>query len=345
VARPAGEPSLSKLLAALGSAGLQKVVDDLHKTRVAWKRRVAEALSEFDAAMDGIESVKSAVAELVEKVVDFRDEYEKDSQGCAEFSIGVKGATMFQTIIEGPSGCGKTTLARHLAKVFFAAGLVKGGGPTSAKDPSEYFTEMQRGDAVTGYKDQAVVYLRDVVLTPNIGRKVVFIDEAPALCNGKDGKSADAESKAFVEELMKATQPAVESQRSLLILAGYGKRSSASDSSTTFEDVESANQGFIRRFSNILVVPQLEPCDIARIMVSQLKREHGLDLENKRRCPLYSADGLLTELVKARWDVSGDGKKPLRSLGAGFIADLVPSSRRGTASSTRSARVLRAKPT
>jgi energy-coupling factor transporter ATP-binding protein EcfA2 len=248
VARPAGEPSLSKLLAALGSAGLQKVVDDLHKTRVQWKRCVAEALSEFDAAMDGIESVKSAVAELVEKVVDFRDEYEKDNPGGAEFSIGVRGATMFQTIIEGPSGCGKTTLARHLAKVFYAAGLVKGGGATSAKDPSDYFTEMQKGDAMTGFKDQAVVYLRDVVLAPNIGKRVVFIDEAPALCNGKDGKSADAESKAFVEELMKATQPAVESQRSLLILAGYGKRSSASDSSTTFEDVESANQGFVRRF-------------------------------------------------------------------------------------------------
>jgi hypothetical protein len=58
-------------------------------------------------------------------------------------------------------------------------------------------------------------------------------------------------------------------------------------------------------------------------MVGQLKREHGLELENKRRCPLYSADGLLTELVEARWDVCGEGKKPLRALGAGFIADLI----------------------
>lgn len=153
-------------------------------------------------------------------------------------------------VFTGPPGTGKTTVARLVARLYAAAGALKGAG----------FNEASRADLVAGYVGQTAIKTAELITRTRPG--VLFIDEAYALSQRAD---SDFGSEA-IATLVKAMED--HREEFAVIVAGYEDEMS---------DFIGSNPGLRSRFKTYIAFPDYSPAELVQIF-ERLAAESGIAL-------------------------------------------------------------------
>src|SRR6201996_6105095 len=165
---------------------------------------VDEAMAELDR-MIGLVPVKEQVRSIAASL-----------QAAAARQRDQAGANwekpMRHFVFLGPPGTGKTSVARVLAKIFYAFGLLE----------TPEVLEAQRADLVGEYLGATAIKTNELV--DSARGQVLFIDEAYSLVNEGDGQ-ADRFGMEAVQTLLKRAED--DRENLIIILAGYEKQTEA----------------------------------------------------------------------------------------------------------------------
>jgi SpoVK/Ycf46/Vps4 family AAA+-type ATPase len=148
----------------------------------------------------------------------------------------------------GPPGTGKTTVARVLAKIFYAFGLLQ----------MPEVVEAHRADLVGEYLGATAIKTNELVDSALGG--VLFIDEAYSLVNEGDGQP-DRFGQEAVQALLKRAEDNREDL--IIILAGYEKQ---------MEAFLASNPGLASRFATRLKFPSYSPPEMMALAEAALDR-------------------------------------------------------------------------
>ena len=152
----------------------------------------------------------------------------------------------------GPPGTGKTAVARVVAKIFYAFGLLD----------SPAVLEAQRADLVGEYLGATAIKTNQLVDSALGG--VLFIDEAYSLVNEADGQG-DRFGNEAVQALLKRAEDDRESL--IIILAGYERQ---------METFLSANPGLNSRFGIRVKFPTYSPTELTALTEHSLAAKSEL---------------------------------------------------------------------
>jgi SpoVK/Ycf46/Vps4 family AAA+-type ATPase len=185
-----------------GTGGGTGPVSDRGAERAASDRpviTVEEAMAELDA-MIGLAAVKDQVRSIAASV-----------EAARRRALAGLGADkpMQHFVFLGPPGTGKTAVARIVAKVFYAFGLLD----------VPAVIEAQRSDLVGEYLGATAIKTNELIDSALGG--VLFIDEAYSLVNEGDGQN-DRFGNEAVQVLLKRAED--DRDRLIIILAGYERQ-------------------------------------------------------------------------------------------------------------------------
>ena len=220
-AAPPGQPGAVRAARAAVARGRTSNLD--HGTQpqagqpaVEWPPiTVDEAMSEL-TLMVGLTAVKDQIRSITASV-----------EAARRRAIAGHGADkpMQHFVFLGPPGTGKTAVARVVAKIFYAFGLLD----------TPALVEAQRADLVGEYLGATAIKTNELIDSALGG--VLFIDEAYSLVNEADGQG-DRFGNEAVAALLKRAEDDRESL--IIILAGYERQ---------MESFLASNPGLNSRFS------------------------------------------------------------------------------------------------
>jgi SpoVK/Ycf46/Vps4 family AAA+-type ATPase len=204
------------------------------------KEGLEEALNELNS-LTGLKNVKEEVNKLTKLVKYFKEE---GKNPLTKFSL--------HSVFTGNPGTGKTSVARIMAKIFCALGILERG----------QLVECSRESLVSGYTGQTAIKTARMI-EKSIGG-VLFIDEAYSLTSSNDNDFG----KEAIETLLKK----MEDRRGefIVIAAGY------SEQMKYFLD---SNPGLRSRFDRIIEFPDYTNLELIEIAY-QLLKDNNISIYN-----------------------------------------------------------------
>merc|ERR1719428_772906 len=194
------------------------------------------ALTKLDGIV-GLAGVKTFIHSLYAQL---KTEMDRRDAGIA----GAGGPGTLHMVFTGNPGTGKTTVARIVAELLAAMGILRKG----------HMVEADRSTLVAGYSGQTALKTKQVVEQAMGG--VLFIDEAYALVQG-DGKDS------FGHEALDTLIKMIEDRRQdlVVILAGYVDE---------MQRLVSTNPGVKSRFPTHVLFEDYSPAELMQIAASML---------------------------------------------------------------------------
>lgn len=210
---------------------------------------LVEALGELNG-LTGLEAMKQEVRELV-KLSRYYKEHNRD----------ILKAFSMHSVFMGNPGTGKTTVARIMAKIYKALGMLERG----------HLIDADGSDLVAGYVGQTAIKTKELVEKAMGG--VLLIDEAYAITEGTNSGFGKKAIAALVKEM--------EDHRSEfgLIVAGY---------THNMEHFLESNPGLMSRFDQRFYFEDFSESELWEIAENMYKREgFSVSSEAKKHLKTY----------------------------------------------------------
>ncbi|MBQ8603667.1 MAG: AAA family ATPase [Oscillospiraceae bacterium] len=200
------------------------------------EKTLDELLEELNILI-GLEKVKEDVNSLINlvKIRKIREERGMDSPDMS-----------LHMVFSGNPGTGKTTIARLLAEIYKAMGLLSKG----------HLTEVDRSGLVGGYVGQTALKVQEVVNKAKGG--VLFIDEAYSLTVNRGATDYGFEAVDTLLKFMEDNRDDL-----IVIVAGYPK---------PMEEFLNSNPGLKSRFNKYLYFDDYTPEELIGILKLQAKK-------------------------------------------------------------------------
>jgi hypothetical protein len=258
--------------ATVSLQGLTTLVEDDFADNMTASRdeSIKAALAQLEDVV-GLQNVKAFVRSLYAQL---KTEAERRDAGLAVAG----GAGTLHMIFSGNPGTGKTTVARIVADLLAAMGLLRKG----------HIVEADRAALVAGYSGQTALKTKQVVESAMGG--VLFVDEAYALVS-EDGK--DSFGKEALDTLIKIIED--RRQDLVVILAGYPDEMAR---------LVSTNPGVKSRFPTQVLFEDYTEAELLQISVKMLAND-GFELSKDARDVLNK---LLATVASKKGREQGNGR-------------------------------------